>query len=155
MGPNIGAKEVLSVDSCRNIGEYSLDIPLNGVLPLLVWCGAFVPALMLFVKLVGLVGPECGVVVALKDAWFEPSCSEEAEYPFKVVEGLLVARFDGVAKKVFASGVSKCDKLPIPFYTLWVDWTDVIVADAFADGPLLVVLAIVLDCWWFDVCRSR
>ena len=143
MGPNIGAKEVLSVDCCRNIGEYSMDIPLNGVLPLLVWCGAFVSTLMLFVKLVGLVGPECGVVVALKDAWFEPSCSEEAKYPLKVVEeGLLVASFDWVAKK--------CDKLPIPFYTLWVDWTDVIVADAFADGPL-VVLAIVLDCWWFDV----
>jgi hypothetical protein len=87
VGPNIGAKEVLSVDCCRNIGEYSLDIPLNGVLPLLVWCGAFVSALMLFVKLVGLVGPECGgVVVALKDAWFEPSCSEEAKYPLKVVE---------------------------------------------------------------------
>ena len=41
IGTNIGAEKVLSVDSCRNIGEYGLNIPLNGVLPLLIWCGAF------------------------------------------------------------------------------------------------------------------
>ena len=57
-------------------------------------------------------------------------------------EDLFVAGFDGVAKWVFAFGISKCDKLPIlSFYALWVDGTDVI-----ADGQF-VVLAMILDGW--------
>jgi hypothetical protein len=64
IGTNIGAEKVLSVDSYRNIGEHGLNIPLNGVLPLLIWCGAFMSAMMLLVKLVGfIIGPEGGIIL--------------------------------------------------------------------------------------------
>ena len=80
IGTNIGAEKVLSVDSCRNIGEYGLNIPLNGVLPLLIWCGAFMSAMMLLVKLVGfIIGPEGGIIlVPAEDTCFESACGEEA-----------------------------------------------------------------------------
>ena len=37
--------------------------------------------------------------------------------------------------------------MPVPFDTLRVYWADVVVADALADGPL-VVLAVISDVRW-------
>ena len=52
------------MNSCGNVGEDGLDVPFDSVLPLLIWRGAFVSALVFLVEKVGLVGPEGGVIVA-------------------------------------------------------------------------------------------
>ena len=51
----IGAKEILAVNSCRYVGEDGLYIAFDGVLPLLVRCGALVSTLVFLVELVGFV----------------------------------------------------------------------------------------------------
>ena len=123
-----------------------MDVALNRVLPLLVGCGTLVSALVFFVKLVCSVRSEGCVVVASEDARFEPASSEETEDTFEVIEKCVF----GVAEEIFAAGVSKRDKLFVPFYALWADGADVVVADAFADRPL-VVLAWIGGAWWLDV----
>jgi hypothetical protein len=106
-------------------------------LPLLVGCGLFVSALVVvFVKLARLVRSEGCVVVALEDARFEPTSSEETEDKFEVIEESVFV--DGVAEEVFTAGVSERDELFVPFYALWVDGANVVVADAFADRPLVI-----------------
>ena len=52
---------------------------------------------------------------------------------------VLVAGLDGVAEEVFAAGVSESDELFVPFYALRVDGADVVIADAFAYRPLVVL----------------
>jgi len=64
MGPYVCAEEILPVNCCGDVGENCLDISFDGVLPLLVWRGAFVSALVFLVEDVGVVGPEGGVIVA-------------------------------------------------------------------------------------------
>jgi hypothetical protein len=49
---------------CGDVGGGSLYVAFDGVLPLLVWGGAFVSALVFLVEKVGFVGPEGGVIVA-------------------------------------------------------------------------------------------
>jgi hypothetical protein len=98
-----------------------------------------VSALVFLVKLVCFVRSEGCVVVASEDARFEPASSEETEDTFEVKEKcVFVASLDGVAEEVFAAGVSERDKLSVPFYALWADEADVVIADAFADRPLAV-----------------
>ena len=97
-------------------------------------------ALVVFVKLVRFVRSEGCVVVASEDARFEPTSSEETEDTFEVIEeSVFVAGLDGVAEEVFTAGVSERDKLFVPFYALWVDGFNVVVADAFADRPLVIL----------------
>ena len=50
---------------------------------------------------------------------------------------------DWVVEHVLAAGVSEGYELPIPFYTGWVNWYHVVVADALTDFPEGVVLAVV------------
>jgi hypothetical protein len=96
---------------------------------------------MVLVKLVCFGRSEGCVVVASKDARFEStSVDEEADDAVEVVEeSVLIAGLDGVAEEVFTSGVLERDELLVPFYALWVDGANVVVADAFADGPLVVL----------------
>ena len=64
MGPYVCAQEILPVNCCRDVGENGVYVAFDGVLPLLVWSGAFVSALVFLVEKVGFVGPEGGVIVA-------------------------------------------------------------------------------------------
>ena len=50
MVPYVRAEEVLSVECGRDVGEYGLDVAFHRVLPLLIWGGAFVAALVVVVK---------------------------------------------------------------------------------------------------------
>ena len=106
---------------------------------------------MFLVELVCFVRSEGCVVVASEDARFEPASSEETENTFEVVENcVFVASLDGVAVETFAAGVSERDKLSVPFYALWANGADVVIADAFVDSPL-VVLAGIGGVGWLDV----
>ena len=44
MGPYVCAEEILNVNCCGNVGEDDLDVSFGGILPLLIWRGAFVSA---------------------------------------------------------------------------------------------------------------
>ena len=106
---------------------------------------------MVLVKLVCLGRSEGCVVVASEDARFEPTSAEETDDAVEVVEeSVFITGLDGVAEEVFTAGVSERDKLFIPFYALWIDGANVVVADAFADGPL-VILAWIGDVGLLDV----
>ena len=73
-----------------------------------------------------------------EDPWFESSSSEEAEYAAEVVkEGFFVAGFNGVAKQVFAPSVSERNELSVPFDAFRIYRADIVVADTFADRPLV------------------
>ena len=52
-----------------------------------------------------------------------------------VEECLLVAGLDWIAEQVFAPSVAERDELSVPFDALGADWSNVVVTDAFADGP--------------------
>ena len=95
---------------------------------------------MVLVKLVCFGRSEGCVVVASKDARFESTSVEETDDAVEVVEeSVFIAGLDGVAEEVFtAAGIAERDELLVPFYALWVDGANVVVADAFADGPLVV-----------------
>ena len=54
MGPYVSAEEVLAVDGGRYVGKDGLDVAFDSILPLLVWSGALVAALVVFVELIGL-----------------------------------------------------------------------------------------------------
>ena len=62
--PSVGAEEVLALDGCGDVAEDGLNVTFDGILPLLVWCGALVGTVAGFVESCGLVGAESGVVVA-------------------------------------------------------------------------------------------
>jgi hypothetical protein len=95
---------------------------------------------MVLVKLVCFGRSEGCVVVASEDVRFEPTSVEETDDAFEVVEeSVFVAGLDGVAEEVFTAGVAERDELLVPFYAFWVDGANVVVADAFADGPLVVI----------------
>ena len=53
VGPDVSAEEVLTVDGGGYIGENGLNVAFDGILPLLVWSGAFVAALVVFIELIG------------------------------------------------------------------------------------------------------
>ena len=53
-----------------------------------------------------------------------------------IEEDFLVAGLDRIVEHVLAFGVAEAYELFVPFYALRVvDGSDVVVADAFADGP--------------------
>ena len=52
-----------------------------------------------------------------------------------IEEDFLVAGPDRIVEHVLAFGVAEAYELFVPFYALRVDGSDVVVADAFADGP--------------------
>ena len=66
-----------------------------------------------------------------------------------IEEDFLVAGLDRIVEHVLAFGVAEADELFVSFYALRVDGSDVVVADAFADGPCGVVLVIVGECWHY------
>ena len=99
--------------------------------------------LMVLVKLVSFGRSEGCVVVASEDVRFEPTSVEETDDAVEVVEeSVFIAGLDGLAEEVFTAGVSERDKLLVPFYALWVDGANVVVADAFADVPFVVVAVV-------------
>jgi hypothetical protein len=53
VGPDVGAEKVLAMDGGGDVGENGLDVAFHCVLPLLIWGGAFMAALIVLVKLVG------------------------------------------------------------------------------------------------------
>ena len=64
VGPCVCAEEILAVDCCGYVGEDGLYVAFDSVLPLLLWRGALVSALLFLVKQVCFVGAECGIVIA-------------------------------------------------------------------------------------------
>ena len=64
MGPYVCAEKILALNCYGYIGEDGLDISLDGVLPLLIWRGAFMSTLVFLVEKVGFVGTEGCVIVA-------------------------------------------------------------------------------------------
>ena len=54
MGPDVSAEKVLAVDGGGYVGEDGLDVAFDSVLPLLVWGGALVAALVVLVELIRL-----------------------------------------------------------------------------------------------------
>ena len=135
------------MNGCRYVGEDGLYIALDCVLPLLVRCGALMSTLVVLVELIGFVRAEGCVVIAAEYPWFESSSSEEAEYAAEVVkEGFFVAGFNGVAKQVFAPSVSERNKLSVPFDAFRIYRADVVIADTFADRPLVVLAVIRFAC---------
>jgi len=64
-----------------------------------------------------------------------------------IEEDFLVAGLDRIVEHVLAFGVAEANELFVPFYALRVDGSDVVVADAFADGPCGVILVIIGECW--------
>ena len=114
--PYVYAEEVLPVECGRDVGEYDLDVALYCVLPLLIWGGAFVATLIVFVECVGFSGAEGRVVVAAEYLRLEPSCSEESEYSVKVIqECVFVTCLDWVVEHVLASCVAEAEELFVPF----------------------------------------
>ena len=106
------------------------------VLPLLVGCGAFVCAAVVGIEDGGFGGSKCGEVVAAENSWCVATGCEEVEHSFQMIEEhFLIAGLDGVVEHVLAFGVAEADELFVPFYALRVDGSDVVVAEAFADGP--------------------
>ena len=63
MGPYVCAEKILALNCCGYIGEDGLDISLDGVLPLLIWRGAFMSTLAFLVEQVCLVRSEGGIIV--------------------------------------------------------------------------------------------
>ena len=61
MDPYVCAEEILTVNCGGNVGEDGLDVSFDGVLPLLIWRGAFV---VFLVEKVCFVRPVGGVIVA-------------------------------------------------------------------------------------------
>jgi hypothetical protein len=99
-----------------------------------------VSTLMVLVKLVCFGRSERCVVVASEDARFESTSVEETDDAVEVVEeSVFIAGLDGVAEEVFTAGIAERDELLVPFYAFLVDGANVVVADAFADGPLVVL----------------
>ena len=100
----------------RDVGEYGLDVAFHCVLPLLVWGGAFVAALIVVVECVGFGGAEGRVVVAAENLRLEPSCSEELEYSVKVIqECVFVTCLDWVVEHVLATCVAEAEELFVLF----------------------------------------
>ena len=64
VGPDIGAEKVLAVNGGRNVGDDGLYVAFYRGLPLLIWRGALVAALVVLVELVSLGGAKRCVVVA-------------------------------------------------------------------------------------------
>ena len=96
-------------------------------------------ALVVLVELVGLGGAEFGVVVTAQDSGFESAGGEVAKYTVEVVEEyVFIAGLYRVAEEVFAPGVAECNELSVPFHALWANGADVVIADAFSDGPLRI-----------------
>ena len=96
-------------------------------------------ALIVFVELVGLGGAERGVVVTAQDSGFESAGGEEAKDAVEVVEEyVFVAGLYRVAEEVFAPGVAEGNELAVPFYALGAYGADVVITDAFSDGPLRI-----------------
>ena len=113
--PYVCAEEVLPVECGRDGGEYDLDVAFYCVLPLLIWGGAFVATLIVFVECVGFGGAEGRVVVA-EHLRLEPSCSEESEYSVKVIqECVFVTYLDWVVEHIFASCVAEAEEMFVPF----------------------------------------
>jgi hypothetical protein len=54
MGPDVSAEEVLAVDGGGYVGKDGLDVAFDSILPLLVWGGALVAALIVLVELIRL-----------------------------------------------------------------------------------------------------
>ena len=118
----------MAVNGYRYVGENGLYIAFNGILPLLVRCGAFVSTLIYLVELVGFVRAEGCIVIAAEYPCFESSSGEEAENAAEVVEkDFFVAGFNGVAKQVFTHGVSERNELPLTFDTFRVYGADIVV----------------------------
>ena len=76
--PDVCAEEILTVYGGGDVGEDCLDVPLYGILPLLIWGGALVSALVIFVECVCFCGSESGVIVAAQDSRFVASSGEES-----------------------------------------------------------------------------
>jgi hypothetical protein len=53
VGPDVGTEEILAMNCGGDVGEDGLDVAFHCVLPLLIWGGAFMAALVVLVKLVG------------------------------------------------------------------------------------------------------
>ena len=116
VGPYVYAEEVLSVECGRDVGEYSLDVAFDCVLPLLIWGGAFVAALIVFLECVGFGRAEGCVVVAVKYLRLEPACGEESENSNKITqEFVFITCLEGVIEHVLASCVAEADELFVPF----------------------------------------
>ena len=95
VSPDIGAEEVLPVDGGGDVAQNCLDVTLDGVLPLLVWCRCLVAALVVLVEGDALVRAERGEVVAAEDAGLESAGGEESKDPFEVVEeGVFITLLD-------------------------------------------------------------
>ena len=121
-----------------------MDIAFDCVLPLLVRGRALVDAVAGLVEVDGIVRSESCVVIAAKYSWGESAGGEELKYTCEVVkEDFFVACFDREIEHIFAAGVSEAQELFVPFYALRVDWSHVVVADAFPDFPQRVVFVII------------
>ena len=97
-------------------------------------------ALVVFVELVGLGGAEFGVVVTAQNSGFESAGGEESKGAVEVVveEYVFIAGLHRVAAEVLAPGVAEGDKLSVPFHALGAHGADVVITDAFSDGPLRI-----------------
>ena len=124
-----------------------MDIAFDGILPLLIRCGAFVSTLMFFVELVGIDRAEGCIAIAAEYPWFESAGGEEAKYAIEVVEeDFFVAGLNGVAEQVFTSGASERNELPVPFDAFRIYRADIVVANTFADRPLVILAVIRCAC---------
>ena len=96
-------------------------------------------ALVVFVELVGLGGAERGVVVTSQDSGFKYAGGEESKDAVEVVEEyVFIAGLHRVAEEVFAPGVAEGDELSVPFHALGAYGAEVVITDAFSDGPLRI-----------------
>ena len=117
------------MDGGGDVAQDCMDVALDGIMPLLVWCRCLVAALVVLVEGKALVRAERGEVVAAEDAGLESAGGKESEDTVEIVEeGVLVAVLD---RKVVAEG----EELLVPFYAGWVDGTHVVVADTLTDVP--------------------
>ncbi len=134
----------MALDCSGDVTKYRLDIAFYCVLPLLVRGRALVYAVAGLVEIDGIVRSESCVVIAAKYSGGESASGEELKYACEVVkEYFFVACFDREVEHIFAAGVSEAQELFVPFYALRVDWSHVVVADAFPDFPQRVVFVII------------
>jgi hypothetical protein len=96
-------------------------------------------AMVVLIELVGFGGAERRIVVASEDPGLESAGCEVAKYTVEVVEEyVFIAGLYRVAEEVFAPGVAECNELSVPFHALWANGADVVITDAFSDGPLRI-----------------
>ena len=121
-----------------HIGEDGLDVTLGCILPLLVGGRrSLMGAVVGLVELLGECGAEGAVEVATFCGWCEAPGGEESQDLSEIVdEDVLVASFDGVREDILGSGITKDEKLCIPFfYAGGADGAYVIVVDEGSNWP--------------------